>query len=115
MRLQLPQGRRDSRLALGEAGRERLDVGAGAGGQRLDVDGEPDREPGQLRVLGEMVADHREAGGVADVDMGDAPRNPGLGARGRARVLLIHREGPIFLGGQALDRDCTPGEGRRMF
>ena len=83
-------------------------------GQRLDVHGQPDREQRQLGVLGEVVADHREAGGVAGVVVDQAaagvarrfgwflPRNPGVGARGRARVLRIHREAVLFLGGQAL-------------
>jgi hypothetical protein len=31
------------------------------------MDGESDGQPGQLRVLGEVVADHREAVGVAGV------------------------------------------------
>jgi hypothetical protein len=36
------------------------------------VYGEPDRQQRQLTVLGEVVADHREAGGVAGVLVDDA-------------------------------------------
>lgn len=41
--LQLAQGGGDRGLALGEAGRERLDADLGPGGQRLDVYADPDR------------------------------------------------------------------------
>lgn len=37
-----------------------------------------------------------------------------LGTRGRAKVLLSHREGPFFLGDQALVRDCRPDGGRLL-
>lgn len=111
--LQLVQGGGDAGRALGEAGRQGLDVGAGAGGEGLDVCAEPDREQRQLRVLGEVVADHREAGGVAGVVVNQAGvgvppvrvllcGNPGVGVRGHVRVLRIHQEGSDFLGGQAL-------------
>ena len=60
-------------------------------------------------MLGQVVADHREAGGVAGVVVGESARvrvvfarGTGLGAWGRARVLRIHREALFFLGGQAL-------------
>jgi hypothetical protein len=80
------------------------------------VDAEADRESRQLRVLGEVVADHREAGGVAGVVVCETNSGcrpvplvrvfvgdvPGLGARGRGNVACIHREGLVFLGGQAL-------------
>jgi hypothetical protein len=81
------------------------------------VDAEADRQAGQLRVLGEVVADHREAGGVAGVVVsqptGPAVRAvplvrvfvggvPGPGAWGRGNVVRIHREACFFLGGQAL-------------
>lgn len=100
--LQLAQGGGDAGRALLEAGGEGLDVDAGALGQGLDVAAEADREEGQFRVLGEVVADHRETFGVAGV-LVDEPAGgvgppirvvvggkPGLGARGRARVLRIH-------------------------
>jgi hypothetical protein len=111
------QGGGDPGHALGEAGGEGLDVDGGARGEGLDVGAESDRQPGQFRVLGEVVADHREAGGVPGVVVDEATagtglpgtgfvgrtgRNTGLGARGRARVLRIHREALFFLGGQAL-------------
>lgn len=88
----------DYETAAGEG----LDVDARLAGQRLDVDGEPDRGEGELPMLGEMVADDREAGGVRGVDVGDAAGIQRLGARGRARVLGTHREARFFLGGQAL-------------
>jgi hypothetical protein len=101
--LQFAQGGGDTGRALGEAGGEGLDIYGGAGGEGLDVDAESDRESGQLRVLGEVVADHREAGGVAGVVVHDAgmrapvgvvfARDTGLGTRGRARVFGVHREG----------------------
>ncbi|GAB7032766.1 hypothetical protein JCM4914_42270 [Streptomyces platensis subsp. malvinus] len=95
--LQLPQGPGDAVLALGEAGRQELDADPGAHGQRLDVDGEPDREEGEFAVLGEVVSDDRVAGGVADFDVNDTGSggragNGRRGARGRARVLQSHRE-----------------------
>lgn len=72
MGFELAQGGGDTGRAFGEPCGEGLDVDAGAGGERLDVDGQPDRESGKLRVLGEVVADHREAGGVAGVVVDDA-------------------------------------------
>ncbi|MFI8853232.1 hypothetical protein ACIGW3_24015 [Streptomyces sp. NPDC053499] len=70
------------------------------------MDGEPDREERQLPVLGEVVADDREAVAVTELDVDDA------GAwRGRAKLLNSHREACFFLDGQALDRDCRPGRG----
>lgn len=125
MGLQLAQGGGDTRRALREAGRERLDVGAGSGGQRLDVAADTDRQEGELRVLREVVADHREAGGVAGVLVCEAggarsggarvvsgaagrpcvgltAANGGPGGRGHAKVLGVHREALFFLGGQAL-------------
>lgn len=116
--LQLAQGGGDTGRALGEAGGEGLDVDAGAGGERLDVDAQADRESREGGVLGEMVADHREAGGVAGVVVDQAARvgvvfarDTGLGARGRARVLGVHREGCFFLGGQALALGCQSRRG----
>ncbi|BET48864.1 hypothetical protein RGQ21_38460 [Kitasatospora aureofaciens] len=63
-------------------------------------------------MLDEVVADHREALGVADVVVDDArerllvgvvfARCSGRGARVGVRVLGSHREGSDFLGGQAL-------------
>jgi hypothetical protein len=113
--LQFAQGGGDAGGALREAGGQGLDVDAGALGQRLDVAGQTDRQEGEFRVLGEVVADHREARGVAGVVVPEAAARvglplvrvvvggkPGPGARGRARVLRIHQEGPNFLGGQAL-------------
>lgn len=110
MGLQFAQGAGDPGLSLGEAPGEAVDVDLGAGGERLDVDGQADRRQRQLVVLGEMVADHREAGGVADVVVGDAaalrrvafPVVTGLGVRAHASVLDTHREAVLFLGGQAL-------------
>ncbi|GGP53056.1 hypothetical protein GCM10010287_19810 [Streptomyces variabilis] len=113
VRLQLPQSGGDTGRSLGEARSEGLDVGRGALRQGLEVGAEADGEERQLRVLGQVVADHHEAGGVAGVvvlepagAVGPAgvrvACNPDVGARGRARVLRIHQEGPFFLGGQAL-------------
>jgi hypothetical protein len=112
---QFTQGGGDTGGALGEATGEGLDVDLGAPGEGLEVDAEPDREEGEFRVLGEVVADHREALGVADVvveetaaGVGPSPvrgfvgDRTGLGVRGRARVLGVHQEAPNFLGGQAL-------------
>lgn len=78
-------------------------------------------------MLGEVVADHREAGGVAGVVVDDAggtgvsvlvgvvfARDTGLGARGRARVLGIHREGPSSSVVRPSHWDASPGGGRRM-
>ncbi|GGW44828.1 hypothetical protein FHS32_003949 [Streptomyces albaduncus] len=70
--LQLAQGGGDPRGAFLEAGSEALDVHRGAGGERLDVAAEADRQERQLLVLGEVVADHHEAGGVAGVLVDDA-------------------------------------------
>jgi hypothetical protein len=97
----------------GEAGGKGLDVDAGACRERLDVHRQPDREQGQLRVLGQVLADHREAGGVTGVVVHQAgvevppvrvflSGNPGVGVRGHVRVLRIHQEVGAFLGGQAL-------------
>ncbi|MGP4083786.1 hypothetical protein [Streptomyces sp. KR55] len=113
MGLQFAQGGGDAGGAFGEAGGEGFDVDAGARGQRLDVQGEPHGNQRELAVLGEVVADHREVGGVPGVVVGEAAgvgvpvRVPvagyaGLGVRGHARVLRIHREVLFFLGGQAL-------------
>ncbi|MFF8587335.1 hypothetical protein [Streptomyces althioticus] len=69
--LQFPQGGGDAGGALFEAGGQGLDVGRGAGGERLDVAAEADREERELLVLGEVVADHHEAFGVAGVLVDD--------------------------------------------
>src|SRR5690606_21116728 len=68
--LQFARGGGDPGRALGEAGGEGLDVDGGAGGEGLDVARQSDRQQGEVRVLGEVVADHREAGGVAGVVVG---------------------------------------------
>ncbi|MGW8064869.1 hypothetical protein ACVV2G_22010 [Streptomyces ziwulingensis] len=60
MLLQLPQGRGDTDLALGELAHQRLDPDRRPGGQRLDVDRRPDRRQGQRGMLEEAVADHGE-------------------------------------------------------
>jgi hypothetical protein len=96
--LQLTQGGGDPRGALRETGGEGTDVGSGPRREGLDVHGEADRETGEIAVLGEVIADDREAGVVAGVVVDEAAQ----GARGRARVLGIHREASLFLGGQAL-------------
>ncbi|WP_164662821.1 hypothetical protein [Streptomyces sp. S1A1-7] len=44
MGFELAQGGGDTGWAFGEPDGEGLDVDAGAGGERLDVDGQPDRE-----------------------------------------------------------------------
>lgn len=75
---------------------------------------EADRKERQLAVLGEVVADHGVARGLADVDVGDTPRNPGLGARGRAKVLGIHREGVASLLVRPSIGMPVPAGGRRM-
>lgn len=120
-RLQLAQRGRDPHLALREARGEHLDADFRALGQRLDVDGEPDREEGQFAVLCEVVADDREAGRVAGVDVDDTggrcdvvrrPGGTGRGARGRDSLLGSHREGLFFLGGQALAGVHSPGRGQ---
>lgn len=72
MGLQFAQGVGDAFGVFLEAGGEALDVHGGAGGQRLDVAAEADREQRQLGVLGEVVADHHEAGGVPGVLVDDA-------------------------------------------
>src|SRR5690606_37700099 len=72
VRFQLPQGGGDAGGALGEAGGQRLDVDGGAPPHGLDVAGQPDGEQGQLLVLGQVVADHREVLGVPDVVVDDA-------------------------------------------
>ncbi|GAA2504054.1 hypothetical protein GCM10010393_40820 [Streptomyces gobitricini] len=55
-------------------------------------------------MLGEVVADHGVVAGVPHVDVDDTgsggrSANGGLRARGRAKVLNIHREAAYFLGG----------------
>ncbi len=72
MGFELAQGGGDAGGAFLEAGGEALDVGGGAGGERLDVAAEADGEERELLVLGEVVADHHEAGGVAGVVVDDA-------------------------------------------
>ncbi|MGW5275626.1 hypothetical protein ACWEQP_24220 [Streptomyces sp. NPDC004044] len=117
MGLEFAQGGGDTGLALREAVGEEPDADLGSGGQRLDVRGKSDCGEGQLAVLGEVVADDREAAGVPGVDVRDtgrrrgAPAYAGRGARGRGNLLGIHREAPNFLGGQALDQDWRPGRG----
>jgi hypothetical protein len=69
---QVAQAGGDAGAALGEAGGEGFDVHRGVGRQGLDVGGQADGDQGEFRVLGEVVADHREAGGVADVLVRDA-------------------------------------------
>ncbi len=116
MRLQFAQGRGDPRLALGEAGREGPDVDERAARQGLDVHRQADGQQRQLGVLGQVVADHREAAGVAGVVVDDATGTrfragapgrvvflavTGLGVRAHASVLGIHQEAVLFLGGQA--------------
>jgi hypothetical protein len=59
------------------------------------VAAEADRQQRQLRVLGQVVADHGEVGGVPDVVVDDARTRGmvgkgGLCAAGRAKVLGIH-------------------------
>jgi hypothetical protein len=63
-----------------------------------------DCREGELAVLDQVVADDREAFGMAAVDVTDAARgnvrrNLGLGARGRVKLLISHREALLFLGG----------------
>jgi hypothetical protein len=119
------QGGADAGRALGEAGGEGLDVDAGAGREGLDVDAQSDGEERELFVLGEVVADHREAGGVAGVVVSEpaaagAPvrvvvvGNTGLGVRGGAKVLRIHREACSSLVVRPSHWDVSPGEGRCM-
>ncbi|MEU1848281.1 hypothetical protein ABZ499_03070 [Streptomyces sp. NPDC019990] len=115
--LQFAQGGGDPGGTLGKPGGEGLDVGWGTLRQRLEVRAEPDGEERELPVLGQVIADHRETVGVAGVVVLEAAdvlgrarpplrvlvaRNAGRGVRGHARVLGTHREGLIFLGGQAL-------------
>jgi hypothetical protein len=104
--LQLAQSGGDADRALGEAGGEGLDVDADARRERLEVYGQADRQERQLLVLGEVVADHREAFGVAGVLVDESARvgvvfarDAGLGAWGRARVFRVHQEVFAFLGG----------------
>jgi hypothetical protein len=94
VRLQLAQTRRDAGAALGEARGERLDVHEGVARQRLDVHGQRDRDERQLRVLGQVIADHREAGGVPGVLVRDAE-----GARAGAPAGVRMRPGGGFVGG----------------
>lgn len=126
--LQLAQGGGDPGRAFGEAGGQGLDVGAGALWQRLEVCGQADGQERQLRVLGQVVADHREAGGVAGVFVEQTAAgfgfgvpvrvvlgaNTGPGARGRARVLGVHREAISSLVVRPSHWDASPGEGRCM-
>lgn len=84
--LQLTQRGGDAGGTLGEAVGEGLDVDAGACGQRLDVHAETNGEQRQLDVLREVVADHREAGGVAGVVVRDAGGMSGGGANAGAWV-----------------------------
>jgi hypothetical protein len=121
MGLQVPQGRGDTVPALGEAGREGLDVHGSACGEGLEVEGQPSGDERELGVLGEVVPDHREAFGVAGVVVDQAThagvvfaRGTGLGARGRARVLRVHQEGPASLVVRPSHWDASPGEGRCM-
>jgi hypothetical protein len=90
--LQLAQSGGDAGAALREALGERLDVHGGVARQGLDVHGQRDGDERQFRVLGEVVADHREAGGVAGVLVRDAV---GAGARACAWI----RPGVGFVGG----------------
>ncbi|PVC93515.1 hypothetical protein DBP12_21590 [Streptomyces sp. CS014] len=116
MGLQLTQGAGDLHLALGEAGGERLDADFRSGGQRLDVDADPDRDEGQLGVLGEVVADDGEPARVRDHDVNDAggrdrPGNCGQGMGQGVIVLGIHREASSSLVARPSVRDCRPGRG----
>lgn len=75
-----------------------------------------DGREGELAVLDQVVAYDREAVRVAAVDVTDAARrnvrrNLGLGARGRVKLLISHREGLFFLGGQALAVGCQSRRG----
>ncbi|QYA94762.1 hypothetical protein KZO11_14210 [Streptomyces anulatus] len=113
---QFAQGGGDAFLALPAVGGECLDADFHALGERLDADGDADGGAAEVGVLGEVVADDREAVGVGDGDVdhaGGGQRSGNLrqGARERSILLGIHREGLDFLGGQALGWDCTPGRG----
>ncbi len=90
---ELVEGPADRRLALTETERQRLDGGRYAIGERLDVHGEPDRDRGETLVLGEVVADHREAVGVAMPYVKDTRTwGPGRERRER-RVHRVRRQG----------------------
>ncbi len=107
--LQLAQGAGDPGRPLGEPGGQAPDVDGRAAGERLDVHAESDGQQRQLGVLGEVVADHREAGGVTGVVVDDPtadrgrtgtrgalfPVVAGRGVRARVSVLGIHREGSL--------------------
>ncbi|MFD1658905.1 hypothetical protein ACFSL4_11980 [Streptomyces caeni] len=92
MRLQIAQPGGDPGASLREAFGERLDVHGRVARQGLDVHGQRDGDQRQLRVLGQVVADHREAGGVAGVVVGDA-----VGAPAGTRAWI--RPGVGFVGG----------------
>ncbi|KPC91939.1 hypothetical protein ADL27_27520 [Streptomyces sp. NRRL F-6602] len=76
MRLQLPQSGGDTGLTFREAGAEGLDVHPGAVRYGLDVHGQADREQGQFAVLGQVVADHREALAMTVADVDDTGSGP---------------------------------------
>ncbi|WP_442819646.1 hypothetical protein [Streptomyces sp. NBC_00841] len=120
MGFQLAQGGGDAGLAVREAFGEDLDADLRSGGQRLDVQAEPDREERELPVLGEMVADDREAAGVPGVDVHDtgrrrgAPGYAGRGVRGHANLLGIHREGFASSVVRPSIGIAVPAGGRRM-
>ncbi|MFD4648630.1 hypothetical protein [Streptomyces sp. NPDC058441] len=66
-------------------------------------------------MLHQVVAYDRVVLGVAAVDVTDAAwgnvrLNLGLGARGRVKLLISHREA-FFLGGQALALGCQSRRG----
>lgn len=96
VRLQLPQGRGDPRLTLGELGRQDLDADERSGRERLDVGRQADGRERQIGMLGQMVSDDRELLVVAFVHVGNSEvgtgETGGTGARGRAKVLISHRE-----------------------
>jgi hypothetical protein len=94
--LQFAQSGGDAGAALREAVGERLDVHGGVARQRLDVHGQCDGDERHFRVLGEVVADHREAGGVAGVVVRDAV---GAAAAGCACACAWVRPGVGFVRG----------------
>ncbi|OKI74685.1 hypothetical protein AMK12_34700 [Streptomyces sp. TSRI0395] len=93
---QFAQGGGDAFLALPAAGGECLDADLDALGQGLDADGDADGGAAEVGVLGEVVADDREAVGVRDGDVdhaggGQWSGNLRQGARERSILLGIHR------------------------
>ncbi len=116
MGFEFAEGGGDAFLAFAAAGGECLDADFGSLGQGLDEYGDPDGGAAEVGVLGEVVADDGEAVGVRDDDVDDATGGERSGnlcqGAGQGSILLgIHRGSLFFLGGQALDRDCSPGRG----